>query len=146
MVLSTLPAKTAGELHSVFSSPPWSAMLNPLSTSDVRALLPVVLALSMVSSSCWFRKAPPLFTPPPPQAQPQASAPIETPTLPAPPKIEGDPSATLPPVTSTLPEAPEPAKPKPPPRRGSIVNSPPKATTPPAQTPDQPVPPRLGQI
>jgi hypothetical protein len=86
-----------------------------------------------------------MFSPPPPA--PKTTTPqIEPPTLPEPPKIEGDPSASLPPVPATIPEAPEPAKPKPPPRKGSVAAAPPK-TTPPTQTADQtPAPPKLGQI
>lgn len=73
------------------------------------------------------------------EAQPATS-------LPSPPKIEGDPSATLPPVTSTIPEAPEPPKPRPAAKKGSVATSPPKAIAPSAQPPEQPAPPKLAQI
>ena len=103
----------------------------------------MVLVLSAASSSCWFRKAPPVFTPPPPQVVTNP-APVETQPLPAPPTIEGDPSATLPPVPATIPtEAPEPSKPKPPARRPT---TPTKTVPAPTQAPEQPPPPRLGQI
>jgi len=112
----------------------------------MRAFLPVVLVFSMASSSCWFRKSPPVFTPPPPQTQPQTTVP-EPPTLPAPPKIEGgDPSATLPLVTATIPEAPGPTKPKPAPRTRGPATPPPKSTAPATPSPETPAPPRLAQI
>jgi hypothetical protein len=106
-------------------------------------LFHAVLVLSMTSASCWTRKSPVVFTPPPPQAQPKV--PAEAASLPSPPKIEGDPSNELPPpIATTMPEEPEPAKPAPPARRPT---PPPRVVTaPPQPSPEQPAPPKLGQI
>ena len=111
-------------------------------------LLPAVLALSMASSACLFRKSPSVFTPPPQRAQPDAKVPAEASTLPAPPDIEGDPSTATPPaVSTTIPRAPEPPPPKPPVQRAPVATSPPKVVTPPsAQGPEAPAPPKIGQI
>ena len=105
-------------------------------------LLRVALGLSMASSSCWFKKTPPNFTPPPTQAQPAPPA-EPPPALPAPPKIEGDSSTVPPAISPTIPDAPEPPKPK---RRQRVAPSPPKVTAPPPQTPEQPAPPKLGPL
>lgn len=106
-------------------------------------LFPAVLALALTSASCWFRKSPVVFTPPPPQEQPKPPTPAAT--LPAPPKIEGDPSNELPPrISTSMPDVPEPPKPAPPVRRAP---APPKVVATPPQPPaEQPATPRLGQI
>jgi hypothetical protein len=103
----------------------------------------IALGLSMIaSSSCWFKKTPPNFTPPPAQAQP--AAPADPPSaLPVPPKIEGDTSAVPPAISPTVPNAPEPPKQKPGGRSSRGTPTPPKVTTPPPQTPEQPAPPKL---
>jgi hypothetical protein len=104
-------------------------------------LLHVVLGLSLTTSSCWFKKSPRAFTPPP--VQPRTAPPQDAPTLPDPPNIDVDPSTAVPPPISTsVPEAPEPPKPVRP-RRGT---PPPKVAPLPPQTPDPPAPPKLGQI
>ena len=107
-------------------------------------LLPVILALSFGSTSCWFRKSPPprVFVPPPPVARPRVAT--AQPELPPPPEIDLPEDAT---VTGGIPaampptEAPPPAPPRrtPPPVR---VNAQPPAAVPPEVQPT----PRLGQI
>jgi len=105
-----------------------------------------VLTLSVSATSCWFRKAPPVFTPPPVAAAPPAAAPDPS-ALPTPPTIEGDPNSTVPPPTpESMPKAEgkvPPAPVKPPSRRGNVSTAPVK---PPAAQADSPPPPRLGQI
>ena len=106
-------------------------------------LLPAVLTLSIAASSCWFRKSPDVFTPPPPQAQPrpatvEASAP---PILPAPPNLAADLSVSPPPLPAAIPDIPAPPKPKPTSRRPVAVAAPK-----PLPPPDQPAPPKLGQV
>jgi hypothetical protein len=107
--------------------------------------LTLVLALSALSTSCWPRKSPKAFTPPPPSTQPQvpSNAPI---VASEPPAIAGNPESTIPQAPPAIPEIPAPAAPKPtPPRRGTTPANPPRPTpTPPAT--EQPPPLRLGQI
>jgi hypothetical protein len=113
-----------------------------------RARISVLIALSLAPTSCWFRRSPVVFTPPPPQERPQAADAKEPPVLPAPPDIAGDPTSTLPPQTpATMPPPLEPP-PAPPPRRGSVAVTPPKqAPTPtPLPAPDAPPPAKLAQI
>jgi hypothetical protein len=106
-------------------------------------LLPMILALSLGTTSCWFQKskAPRVFVPPAPVSRPSvASVPPE---IPAAPQIDLTGETPLPGVvTATIPAAPPPP---PAPRR-----SPPpvRATAPPpAVIPPEPQPaPRLGQI
>jgi hypothetical protein len=108
-------------------------------------LLPFILALSLGSTSCLFRKSTParVFVPPPPVVRPSVA--IVQPELPPPPEIDVPEDAT---VTSGIPAAMPPAEPPPPapPRR---VPPPVRANT---QQPPAPVPPeiqptpRLGQI
>src|SRR5271170_5704109 len=107
-------------------------------------ILATIIVLGMCSSSsCWFRKKPSVFTPPPPQARPKVA---ETPRLPEPPMVAADPEATLPPPTpNSVPDVPAPPKPAAPQRKQTPV-----ATTPPKQVapapPDQPEPPKLTQM
>ena len=113
-----------------------------------RQRLCVLVLLSVATTSCWFRKTPAVFTPPPPQSRPQTVDAKEPPALPPPPDIEGDRTATLPPPTQeTMPPPLEPPKP-PPPRRGNVATTPPKPAPPPAPTPtpETPPAPKLGQI
>src|SRR6266404_4362301 len=137
MVLSTLQASWAGELPSASSS-------RLRSTMRKLRLLPFILALSLGSTSCWFRKSTPprVFVPPPPAARPSVAT--TQPQLRPPPEIDMPEEAT---ATGGIPAAMPPTEPPPPtpPRR---VPSPVRATTPPpAQIPpDVPPAPRLGQI
>lgn len=108
-------------------------------------LLPVILALSFGSTSCWFRKYTPprVFVPPPPAARPSVA--LTQPELPPPPEIELPQDASImegipvamPPVEAA---PPAPARRAPPPVR---VNAQPPAVVPPEV---QPAAPRLGQI
>jgi hypothetical protein len=112
-----------------------------------RRLSAALLALSVSSTSCWFRKSHAVvFTPPPPQSQPQKADANEPAVLPAPPNIEGNPTATMPPQTlETMPPQLEPPR-APPPRRGNVATTPPKPSPTPAPAPEPPPPPKLGQI
>jgi len=107
-------------------------------------LIPFILALSLGSTSCWFRKSTPpkVFVPPPPAARPSVAT--TQPELPPPPDIDMPEDAT---VTGGIPATMPPTEPPPrtPPRR---IPPPVRATTqPPAQIPPDPPPaPRLGQI
>lgn len=107
-------------------------------------LLPFIVALSLGSTSCWFRKSPTprVFVPPPPIFRPPIAA--VQPELPAPPEIDM-PQNTI--VNGGIPAAMPPAEPPPP--------APPRRTPPPVRANTQPpaavppeVPPtrRLGQI
>jgi hypothetical protein len=107
-------------------------------------LLPFILALSLGSTSCWFRKSTPprVFVPPPPAARP----PVATvqPDLPPPPEIDmPEDAVTVEGIPAAMPpaEPPPPAPPRrtPPPVR---VNVQPPAAVP----PEAPPAPRLGQI
>ena len=106
-------------------------------------LLPLTLALSLGTTSCWFRKpAPPrVFVPPPPVAKPSVA--IVQPELPPAPEIEA-PQESAPPegVPAAMPSA---GPPPPPPRRPP---PPVRATAPPPVVipPEPPPTPRLGQI
>ena len=107
-------------------------------------LLPLILALSLGSTSCWFSKSPPpkVFVPPPPVARPPVAT--TEPVLPAPPEIELPEEAT---VTEGIPAAMPPAE-APPPAPPRRTPPPVRATTqPPVTTPPEVQPaPRLGQI
>jgi|SRR5579862_3926979 len=105
----------------------------------------LVLALSAFSSSCWFRKAPKAFTPPPPGTQPQL--PSEAPAIAAkPPAIDADPLASIPNAPASIPEIPAPPAPKPTPKKTFPAPAPqPSPATPPPTTP-QPPPDRLGPL
>jgi hypothetical protein len=104
----------------------------------------VVLTLSVTASSCWFKKSPPVFTPPPVAAAPRPATPDPN-SVPVPPAIEGDPNSTIPPPTSeTMPKAEgrvPPGPVKPPRQRANGSTTVP--VKPPAPTTPQP---RLGQI
>lgn len=108
-------------------------------------LLPFILALSLGSTSCWFRKSTPprVFVPPPPVVRPSVAT--VPPELPPPPEIDLPEDAT---VTGGIPAAMPPAEPPPPaapPRRPPPpvrVNVQPPAAVP----PEVPPAPRLGQI
>jgi hypothetical protein len=106
-------------------------------------LLPFILALSFGSTSCWFRKSPPLrvFVAPPRVARPRV-IPVQA-ELPPPPEIDAPQDAA---ITAGIPGPMPPAEPPPPaPRR---VPPPVRATIqPPAVVPPETQPaPRLGQI
>src|SRR5450432_1588730 len=107
-------------------------------------LLPFILALSLGSTSCWFRKSSPprIFVPPTPVARPRVAT--VQPELPPPPDIDMPEDAAIRGrIPSAMPptEAPPPAPPRrtPPPVR---VNAQPPAAAPPEVQPT----PRLGQI
>ncbi|MEO8051210.1 MAG: hypothetical protein ABI833_12410 [Acidobacteriota bacterium] len=109
-------------------------------------LLPVVLALSFASTSCWFGKSPPprVFVPPPPVVRPPVAT-VE-PELPPPPEIDA-PEDTA--ITEGIPAAMPPVAPAPPPPRR--VPPPVRANTQPPEPPTTAPPetqptPRLGQI
>jgi hypothetical protein len=89
-----------------------------------------------------------VFTPPPPQSQPQKADANEPAVLPAPPNIEGNPTATMPPQTleTMPPQLDPPREAPPPPRRSNVATTPPKPSPTPAPAPDLPPPPKLGQI
>jgi hypothetical protein len=107
-------------------------------------LLPFILALSLGSTSCWFRKSPTakVFVPPPPTTRPRLATVL--PELPPPPEIDVPQDAT---VIVGIPAVMPPAEPPPP--------APPRRTPPPVRAntqpptpapPDAPPTPRLGQI
>ena len=107
-------------------------------------LLPFILALSLGSTGCLFRKSTPprVFVPPPPAARPRVAT--TQPELPPPPDIDMPEDAT---VTSGIPAAMPPTEPPPPapPRRAPPpvrANTQPPAAAPPEVQPT----PRLGQI
>lgn len=105
-------------------------------------LLPVILALSLGSSSCWFAKPKRIvrvYVPPP--ARPKPPLPTEVPEVAAPSGIAAKYEAELPPdLYASLPVI---APPPPPVTRAKPRPAPPP---PPATAPDVPPPPRLGQI
>jgi len=105
----------------------------------------LVLALSGMTSSCWLRKSPKAFTPPPPQTQPQVD--VKPPIVASkPPEIAGDPSATVPQAPATIPEIAAPPAPKPTPPRRNTNPVPPSRTNPTTPPTEQPPNPRLGQL
>jgi hypothetical protein len=136
MVLLISRVKRAAEPHSGYSSPPFFNNMFKL------RVLPLVVALSLGSSSCWFRKAKPVrvFVPPPPP--PRAPLPTRVPDLPPAPDVKIEASSEVPGVPAEMPAA---LPPPPAPRRAT---PPPRAATPPpAVTPETATPaPRLGQI
>jgi hypothetical protein len=101
------------------------------------------LALSLGTTSCWFRKpaAPRVFVPPPPTAAKPSIATVE-PELPPAPEIAAPQPAPPEGVPATMPTA---GPPPPPPRR---TPPPVRATAPPPVVipPEPPPTPRLGQI
>jgi len=104
---------------------------------------PLLLVLSLGSTSCWFRKPPRAFVPPP--AQPKPVIVTAPPEVPAAPEIDADATATLPTdLPSTMPSAPPPP-PAAPPRRPATAAAP-RTTPPPAPQPETPPLPKLGQI
>ena len=106
-------------------------------------LFPLLLVLSLGSTSCWFRKPPRAFVPPPAQPKPVIVA--VPPEVPAAPEIDAEATATLPPdLPSTMPSAPPPP-PAAPPRRPATAAAP-RTTPPPAPQPETPPLPKLGQI
>src|SRR5579871_1762400 len=109
-------------------------MLNSRSSPPT---LMFVVALSAFSTSCWFRKTPRTFTPPPPQAQPKIPA-TAAPIAAKPPAIEGDPTGTIPNNPVSIPEIPAPAAPKPTQKKISPTPTPVKPT--PTNPPPEPPP------
>ena len=106
-------------------------------------LFPLLLVLSLGSTSCWSRKPPRAFVPPPAQPKPVIVA--VPPEVPAAPEIDAEATATLPPdLPSTMPSAPPPP-PAAPPRRPATAAAP-RTTPPPAPQPETPPLPKLGQI
>ena len=105
-------------------------------------ILLLVLALSLGSTSCWFRKSPRVFIPPPAQPQPAI---VAAPEVPAAPEIDVNATVAPPPdlPNATMPSAPPP--PPPPPRRPATATAP-RTAPPPAPTPETPPLPKLGQI
>ncbi len=104
-------------------------------------LFPLLLALSLGSTSCWFRRPPRAFLPPP--AQPRPVIVTAPPEVPAAPEIDANATATLPPdLPSTMPSAPPP----PAPLRRPATAAAPRTTPPPAPPPETLPLPRLGQI
>jgi hypothetical protein len=108
-------------------------------------LFPLLLVLSLGSTSCWFRKPPRAFVPPPAQARPVIIA--TPPEVPAAPEIDAEATATLPSEVpgSIMPPAPPPPPSLPPARRPATAAAP-RTTPPPAPTPEPPPLPKLGQI
>jgi hypothetical protein len=107
-------------------------------------LFAMLLLMSLGTTSCWFRKPPRAFVPPPARPKPVIAA--SPPEVPAAPEIEADATATLPPeLPSTMPTAPPPPAPPAPPRRPATAAAP-RTTPPPAPTPETPPLPKLGQI
>ncbi len=132
------------EPRSVSSSLPWCAM------SRLRLLtlhVPLLLALSLASSSCWFRKttAARVFVPPPTKPRPPIATTI--PELPPAPEIDAPaleipvdvqmPAGVLASVPRIEPPPPAPARRQPPVR--VVTPQPPPGPEPPPQ-------PRIGQI
>lgn len=102
----------------------------------------MVVAVSMASSACLFKKAPEAFTPPPPQNTRRLSfEPVRLTS--APPAISADPAANLPQPSNAIAELPPPPMPKPAPRRPAVAVIPPKPSAPVAT--DTPAP-KLGQV
>ena len=107
-------------------------------------LFPVLLVLSLGSTSCWFRKPPRAFVPPPAQPKPVIVA--VPPEVPAPPEIDANATPTLPSdLPSTMPSAPPPP-PAAPPRRPATAAAPRTTPPPPAPQPETPPLPKIGQI
>jgi hypothetical protein len=105
-------------------------------------LFPLLLVLSLGSTSCWFRKPPRAFVAPPAQPKPVIIA--TPPEVPAAPEIDADATATLPPdLPNSMPSAPPP--PPAPPRRPATAAAP-RTAPPPAPPPETPPLPKLGQI
>ena len=105
-------------------------------------LLPIIFALSLGSSSCWFSKPKRnvrVFVPPP--AKPRPPIATEVPEVSAPGGIDAKYESELPPEDGALPviaPPPAPVKPRPPA---------PRVATPVPPPPVEPTPvPRLGQI
>jgi hypothetical protein len=106
-------------------------------------IFPLLLVLSLGSTSCWFRKPPRAFVPPPARPKPVIVA--SPPEMPAAPEIDANATATLPSEVpgSIMPPAPPPSSP---PARRPATAAAPRTTPPPAPQPEPPPLPRLGQI
>jgi len=107
-------------------------------------LLPLIVVLSLGTTSCWFQKktAVRVFVPPPPPARPSVVSVV--PEIPPAPEIELD--SEMPQVEG-FPES-LPTAVAPPPSTPRRATPPPRATAPPPPviTPEPPPTPRLGQI
>jgi hypothetical protein len=109
-------------------------------------LLPLTLALSLGSSSCWFAKPKRIvrvYVPPP--AKPKPPLPTEVPEVAEPTGIDAGIAAKyegelMPDLAAPLPVIP------PPPPPVTRAKPRPASPPPPAPAPDVPPPPRLGQI
>jgi len=105
-------------------------------------IFPLLLALSLGSTSCWFHKSARVFVPPPAPQKPVIVA--APPEVPAAPEIDAESTATLPSeLPSTMPSTPPPP---PAPARRPATAAAPRATPPPAPQPETPPLPKLGQI
>jgi len=103
----------------------------------------VVLTLSVVATSCFTRKSPSVFTPPPPQTHPQT--PDGLPELPPAPDINSTVAGNEPTEGGfTMPPRVEPPPAPPPATTGRRAARP--AAPPATSAPDTPPPPKLGQI
>lgn len=100
----------------------------------------LVTALSLGSTSCWFRHPPRAFVPPPSRVRPFVLPPV--PELPDPPELDVQADAAIPPdIAPDIPVLPPPVAP---PKRPPVVATPKPV---PAPVPVEPPPsPRLGQI
>src|SRR5215469_3981964 len=87
-------------------------------------------ALSVFSSSCWYRHPPLVFSPPPPRTRPPVPAARPAPQLPLPPEIAEDAENIPPDVPVSIPELAPPAQPPKPPQKKSAATAPPKPDTP----------------
>lgn len=129
----------AAERRSISNSRPWPDTLS----LRLGVRVGLVLALSVLSSSCLFKKAPMAFTPPPPRAQPTVRFDPVRLTAP-PPLIVGNPASNVPQAPNAIAELPPPPVPKPAPRHPAVATAAPKPSTP-AAAPETPAP-RLGQV
>jgi hypothetical protein len=108
-------------------------------------LFPLLVVLSLGSTSCWFRKPPRAFIPPPAASKPVIAA--HPPMVPEAPEIDANATATLPSeLPSTMPSAPPPPPAPAPPRRPATAAAPRTTPPPAAPTPETPPLPKLGQI
>lgn len=109
-------------------------------------LLPFILALSLGSGSCWFRKPKRIvriYVPPP--AKPKPPLPTEVPEVVAPVGIEAGIDTKF---EAELPRELDTSLPVIPPPPPPVTRAKPRPTSPPppAPVPEVPPPPRLGQI
>jgi hypothetical protein len=108
-------------------------------------VFPLLVVLSLGSTSCWFRKPPRAFVPPP--AAPKPVIAVYPPEVPEAPEIDANATIALPPdLPSTMPSAPPPPPAPAPPRRPATAAAPRTTPPPAAPTPDAPPLPKLGQI